>query len=1025
MMAVPPPAGVPLDERPRRWLGMIGGNRGIALLAGLITLLSFALFIRGLNRFRAFAQQQQRAALVEKTSMARHALEPILADLRSGRTTREAALEAARERLRTLCFEDAYGPNYIFLNGMDGRVILRPFRTQDEGLPNAANVQGGTALQEVIPQLRKRPEGVFHAYPFPNPKTRQLDDKLSFFQVVPELDVMIGTGAYLSEASRAQLATLRFEFLLFLILLLLFLAPLALALNSLRAQNLRLAREVGERRRIESTLKAVFDSAPVGLASMKERRFLEVNETFARIFQRDRAEFPGQSSRMVYPSDTDFQLAGDILYGPPSPSEAIEVEGQRADGTKVTLLVRTAPLELEGGSGEFVTIALDIAGQKATEAALRASEARLKLVLDTVPQSVFWKDHAGTFLGCNEAFARAAGFGHSSEIVGRSDFDMPWGEHAEAYRADDRAVVESGRPKRHLTEPFRDAEGRELWVDTTKVPLEDEKGEVLGVLGLFEDVTERKKAEEAFLEAEQRLTDIVNFLPDATFAIDPEGKVILWNRAMEEMTGVDARDMLSRGDYEYAVPFYGARRPILIDLVFAYEKDGEAKYDFVQKVGDVLLAETKTTVRGREIALWGTARPLYDTKGMVIGAIESIRDITLQRRTQEEILHLKNYLSNVIDSMPSAIVGLDHEGCVTQWNRAAEELLGVPAVVARGRLIGEVAKDFTPWIASLRQEILRGHRSASVEKLPLEREGERSFFELMLYPLVADGMEGAVIRIQDITERVRIQELMIQTEKMMSVGGLAAGMAHEINNPLGIISQAAQNIERRLLADLPANSVEAQELGLELVPLRSYFEKRQIPQFLGSIREAVGRAARIVSNMLQFSRQADSARHPASLTELMEQALDLAANDYDLRKKFDFRSIEIRREFEPGLPSVPVVAIEIEQVLLNLLKNAAQAMVANPPGKPPCLVLRARRDPKHVVLEIEDNGTGMEEATRRRVFEPFFTTKEPGVGTGLGLSVSYTIITQNHKGLMEVASSPGRGSRFTVRLPAMREREDV
>jgi signal transduction histidine kinase len=136
-----------------------------------------------------------------------------------------------------------------------------------------------------------------------------------------------------------------------------------------------------------------------------------------------------------------------------------------------------------------------------------------------------------------------------------------------------------------------------------------------------------------------------------------------------------------------------------------------------------------------------------------------------------------------------------------------------------------------------------------------------------------------------------------------------------------------------------------------------------------------------------------------------------------LKKKYDFRRIEIVREYEPDMPRIPCTETEIEQVILNLLKNAAQAMIDIPPDRKPTITLHLRREQRYAVIEVADNGPGMTEETRRRVFEPFFTTKEPGIGTGLGLSVSYMIVTQNHKGLMEVASTPGEGARFTVRLP--------
>jgi signal transduction histidine kinase len=241
-------------------------------------------------------------------------------------------------------------------------------------------------------------------------------------------------------------------------------------------------------------------------------------------------------------------------------------------------------------------------------------------------------------------------------------------------------------------------------------------------------------------------------------------------------------------------------------------------------------------------------------------------------------------------------------------------------------------------------------------------------------------------------------------------------MSHEINNPLGIITQAAQNIERRISLELPANREVSEELGLNLEGIRAYFDKRQISDAIASIRTASSRAAKIVANMLQFSRRADTTMEFTSLAQNVDQALELAASDYDLKKKYDFRSIDIIKDYQ-DTPQVLMVSLEIEQVILNLLKNAAQAMTANPPDRKPRITFRLRREDRYAVLEVEDNGPGMTEDIRRRVFEPFFTTKEPGVGTGLGLSVSYMIVTQNHKGLMEVQSTQGRGTVFKVRLP--------
>ena len=155
------------------------------------------------------------------------------------------------------------------------------------------------------------------------------------------------------------------------------------------------------------------------------------------------------------------------------------------------------------------------------------------------------------------------------------------------------------------------------------------------------------------------------------------------------------------------------------------------------------------------------------------------------------------------------------------------------------------------------------------------------------------------------------------------------------------------------------------------------------------------------------------------MESLLDKALELALSDYDLKKKYDFKRIAILREYAPDVSRVVCNRTEIEQVLLNLLKNAAQAMAtgARRPEKP-SISLRTALEDGFVRIEVEDNGPGMDEATRRRVFEPFFTTKPVGEGTGLGLFVSYFIVVTNHEGRIDVLSSPGKGTCFVIRLPA-------
>lgn len=269
----------------------------------------------------------------------------------------------------------------------------------------------------------------------------------------------------------------------------------------------------------------------------------------------------------------------------------------------------------------------------------------------------------------------------------------------------------------------------------------------------------------------------------------------------------------------------------------------------------------------------------------------------------------------------------------------------------------------------------------------------------------------------DVTERLRIEEVMARSEKMIMVSGMAAGMAHEINNPLGAILQHAQNIERRVSADIPANVKAAAEVGVSLDLVRAYMQERGIFDFIGHIRTAGMRASDIILNMLRFSRHSDCGTKCVDLAMMLDRVLELAGTDYDMKKRYNFSRIELQRLYASDLPLVEMVVTELEQVLLNILRNAAQALSTTAAQRPSLITLRTRLSEGMALIEIEDNGPGMDEAIRQHIFEPFFTTKGVGVGTGLGLSVAYAIITKGHHGAIEVESHPGVGSRFTVKLP--------
>ncbi|WP_320006310.1 ATP-binding protein [Maridesulfovibrio sp.] len=379
----------------------------------------------------------------------------------------------------------------------------------------------------------------------------------------------------------------------------------------------------------------------------------------------------------------------------------------------------------------------------------------------------------------------------------------------------------------------------------------------------------------------------------------------------------------------------------------------------------------------------------------------------------------KNYFQSVIDSMPSALIWVNENMEVCQGNSSALDLFNIESTAIEAVRADDFFSGRAEIILTI-TDAKEQNEARTLERAHLGKDVSR-VYEVTAFPVSGVEFKGVVVRIDDVTSRVRMEELMVQTEKMMSVGGLAAGMAHEINNPLGGIMQGAQNLERKFSPQILANRKAAEEAGCSLESMSQYLEYRKVNSIIEGIKQSGKRAARIVSNMLEFSKPGKASRTSVDLHELIENVIELAGKDYDLKKKYDFMHIVLTREFSTDLPLIICSKPEIEQVLFNLLKNSAQAMNENKASaEEPQIWIRTSSQGNYVTIEIEDNGPGMTEDVRKRVFEPFFTTKAAGTGTGLGLSVSYFIITQNHGGTFSVRSIPDVGATFTITLPVLK-----
>lgn len=397
-------------------------------------------------------------------------------------------------------------------------------------------------------------------------------------------------------------------------------------------------------------------------------------------------------------------------------------------------------------------------------------------------------------------------------------------------------------------------------------------------------------------------------------------------------------------------------------------------------------------------------------------------------RTAEKVLasSVPNY-RELVESTNSIIIRMDMAGRMIFCNEFArrffgyerDELLGQPIVDTIVPQIESTGRDMRRVIAAICAD---PDRHALSENENITRDGRRVWVSWANKALsVVPGQEPEILCVgQDITEKKRLQALMLETEKMVTIGGLAAGMAHELNNPLGAIIQSVQNLRRRLSCGLPANEEVADEEGIDIVALQRYLERRGIFEMLTHITSAGTRAADIIAKMLAFSQKSVIGRTDVRLSELMDRAIDLADCDYDLKKRYDFRGITISRDYDPTLPPVVANVAEIEQVMFNLLKNAAQALAERPADRLPRIDVRIGALDGFAVIEVADNGPGIPAAVRSHIFDPFFTTKQVGEGTGLGLSVSYALIVQHYQGSIQVDSREGEGARFTVRLPCER-----
>jgi PAS domain S-box-containing protein len=491
--------------------------------------------------------------------------------------------------------------------------------------------------------------------------------------------------------------------------------------------------------------------------------------------------------------------------------------------------------------------------------------------------------------------------------------------------------------------------------------------EVHGITILARDVTALRKNE-------ARFTELFESLHEGIYIATPDDRLIDVNPALARMLGYDSKEELLSRSFADLLP------------------DQAQRHAFRQEVDSQLMIQgreiTLTRKDGRPVVCLNTAGAVRDPNGRVIRYHGALMDITERREMERRLYQQQEFARRLIDSFPDLIFVVDTAGHYTFVSPRVKDILGYDAAETQSlEFGGRTHVEDRSALLALFAEVLGGRQTfASLEVRVRNVQGEWRRLRCHFSPLFSEAgkIEGVVISGRDVTELKRLEEQLIQAEKLAAMGQMLAGVAHELNNPLTAILGVTE-----LLRD----SEGVQENT-----------KRQLELTHRQAR----RAARIVQNLLEFSRPAAPLKKGLDVNTLVERTLQL--QDHSLRRN----NIHVDFQPHPDLPAVIGDANQLIQVFLNLISNAEHAIrEVRETGR---VQIRIGRIGEHISVTVQDDGVGVAQEALPRLFDPFYTTKRPGGGTGLGLSICMSIVRE-HGGSIDVETLPAGGSAFTVYLP--------
>lgn len=612
-------------------------------------------------------------------------------------------------------------------------------------------------------------------------------------------------------------------------------------------------------------------------------------------------------------------------------------------------------------------------------------------LMDSVPSNIYFKDLESKFVRVNQSMANRVKVGHPRDLVGKSDQDLFGSDHAQQARKDELTIIETGKGIEGYIEKETFPDGTEGWVLSAKLPFRDHNGRIVGTLGLSSNVSEMVNTSRALERERNTLRSLIDSIPDNIYIRDTDGKYLVGNKALASFVGVEnPEEVRGKGPHD----FFGPNR------ANAFLKEDLA----VMEAGEPVL-NRKSQLKNQD----GEVRdlliskvPVRDEEGKVFGIVGMNRDITAEVRARRKLKQAERQMQEIMDHSPAPIYVKSLTGRYLMVNEQFEILFNVKQEEVLGKddfeLLGD--NEFVRSIQELDKQVAREGKPCQRDEQMRFPSGLRTYVSSKFPMRDAQGEIYAVGGISiDITERKEAEEgikkinaelvqananltkahdQLIMAEKMESVGRLAAGVAHEVKNPLAMIG-----------------------MGLELLSRRLPEDDQQAADTVKRMRRGIDRAKTIVKGLVDFSSDRSLAIKPMDVRHVIKDSHDLV--DYELQKA----QVAIKYRFGEDLPDVLVDEVRVEQVLVNLMMNAAHAM--NGPGELfICTDLvslegvvfdagsRLRDRPKDGDLRlrilVRDNGPGIPDELLDKIFDPFFTTKETGKGTGLGLAVSHKIV---------------------------------